>query len=239
MAVADIHGSEQDPRAVKAALKFARDFKPQVRVIAGDLWNFAALRKGASEDERAELLDVDYTAGEKFADSFFSSESANHLMLGNHDVRVWDLLKSPYAERRALGQFAVNDIKALVKKHHATLWPYDARAGVLRLGHLKIIHGYHAGLNACVQHARIYNNCIFGHTHAIESYQVPGLDQREARSIGCLCKLDQDYINRKTGKLKWSHGFAYGWLFSDGTYAVYQARSIGGKFYASSNIKAY
>jgi Icc-related predicted phosphoesterase len=45
--VSDIHGSMMDERACKAALSFTKDFKPDVKVIAGDLWDFSAIRKGA------------------------------------------------------------------------------------------------------------------------------------------------------------------------------------------------
>ncbi len=84
-----------------------------------------------------------------------------------------------------------------------------------------------------------FSNCVFGHIHSIESFQTPGLEQKEARSIGCLCSLDPDYANTKTAKLRWAHGFAYGLLFPDGTYKISQARNIQGKFYASTNFKAY
>jgi Icc-related predicted phosphoesterase len=40
--VSDIHGSMMDERACKAALSFTKDFKPDVKVIAGDLWDFSA-----------------------------------------------------------------------------------------------------------------------------------------------------------------------------------------------------
>ena len=239
MIVSDIHGNEQDAGAVAAALKFSTAFKPDIRVIAGDLWDFAAIRKGASEEDRSQSMWTDFEAGKKFADDFYTESSANHLLLGNHDIRVWDMFDSTDGVKRDLADVMIGDIKLLARKHDAILYPYDSREGVLKIGHLKVVHGFHTGVSACALHARIYGNVVFGHIHSIESYQVPGLDQREARSIGCLCKLNQKYIDRKTAKLRWSHGWAYGWLFSDGTYQINQARSIDGNYYATREITTY
>ncbi len=237
--VSDIHGGIMDHRACDAAISFTRDFKPDVRVIAGDLWDFSAIRKGASEDERSLSMLDDYDAGRTFADTFFKGAGEKHLMLGNHDIRPYDLLRSPDAVKRDLGDRMVNDITWTAKANGARLWDYDARTGVLDLGHLRVVHGYHTGASACAHHSRIYGNVVFGHCHSIESYQTPGLKQQEARCIGCLCNLNPDYANRKTGKLRWAHGFAGGFLFNDGTYSLFQVREVEGKFYAPSEFKAY
>jgi hypothetical protein len=117
--------------------------------------------------------------------------------------------------------------------------PYDSRHGVLKLGHLTVIHGYHAGAGAAQAHAKVYGNCVFGHTHSIEVNAIASLEPEEARGIGCLCKKDMPYINAKTGKLRWSQGWAYGLLFDDGTYHLEQARKIGDTFICADNFKAY
>lgn len=237
--VSDIHGSMLDERATNAALAFTKDFKPDVRVIAGDLWDFSAIRKGASEDEKQLSMRDDYDAGATFANEFFKGSGEKHLMLGNHDIRAHDLRLSPCAIKKDLGEMMVRDINQLAHRNSAKLWDYDARTGVLDLGHLRVVHGFHTGMSACAQHSRIYGNVVFGHIHSIESFQTPGLEQREARSIGCLCSLNPDYANRNTGKLRWAHGWGFGWLFSDGTYQINQARNVEGDFYAATEINKY
>ena len=237
--VADIHGSQIDERASEACLAFTESFKPVIRVIAGDLWDFSAIRKGASADEQAQGMAEDYEDGVAFANRFFKGGKENHLMMGNHDVRVYDLAGSCDGVRGDLGQRMVMDIESLARKNKAKLWPYDSRLGVLEIGKLKVVHGYHTGMSACAHHSRIYGNVIFGHVHSIESFQTPGLNQQEARAIGCLCKLDLDYANRKTGKLRWAHGWAAGYLFEDGTYTLWQIRGINGKFYAPTGLQCF
>lgn len=237
--VSDIHGIQQNGGAVKSCLAFVKDFKPDIRVIGGDLWDFAAIREGASPEERQQSMRADFDAGVEFANAFFAKDAENHLMLGNHDVRAYDLRNSVDGVRADLGKKMVEDIEYLGRRHKARVYPYDSRHGVMEIGHLKVVHGFHTGMSACANHSRIYGNVIFGHVHSIESFQTPGLKQQEARAIGCLCNLDMDYADRKTGKLRWAHGWAYGWLFPDNTYQLHQARSVDGRFYASTEIKSY
>jgi len=73
----------------------------------------------------------------------------------------------------------------------------------------------------------------------VEVNAIASLEPEEARGIGCLCKKDMPYINAKTGKLRWSQGWAYGLLFDDGTYHLEQARKIGDSFVCADNFKAY
>lgn len=239
LVASDIHGSEKSERATEACLAFTDDFKPDIRVIAGDLWDFASIRKGAGEDERKLSMRDDFEAGADFARRFFRGGKKNHLMLGNHDVRVWDLLESTDGAKVDCAQMMIDSIKALAAQCKAQLWPYDSRDGVLRLGQLNVVHGYHTGASACAHHSRIYGNVLFGHVHSIESFQTPGLKQQEARAIGCLCNLNPAYANRKTGKLRWANGWAYGFMFSDGTYQLHQTREIEGKYHASTEVKSY
>jgi hypothetical protein len=105
------------------------------------------------------------------------------------------------------------------------------------MGHLCVVHGYFTGAYACAQHAKVYRNCVFGHIHAIEAFCVPGLEHQEARSIGCMCDLNLQYMDAKPAKLKWSLGWGYGLLFPDGTYTIYQAREIGGKIVVATDFK--
>jgi predicted phosphodiesterase len=238
--VSDIHGSQADPRATAAALAFTKYYKPEIRVIAGDLWDFPALRAGADDNDRSVSMAEDYEAGRQFAREFYRGGKENHFLHGNHDMpRVERLMGSPDAVKRDLGERMATDIGNTMRECNAKTYPYDARHGVLNIGHLKVVHGFHTGAGAAATHSRIYGNVVYGHAHSIETYQTPGLNQQEARCIGCLCRLDMDYTNHKTGKLRWAHGWAAGWVFPDGTYQINQIRGVNGKFHAATEIKEF
>ncbi len=47
-------------------------------------------------------------------------------------------------------------IEGLMRKSHAKMLPYDSALGVLDLGKLRVLHGYHTGTAACRSHANVY-----------------------------------------------------------------------------------
>ena len=239
MAVADNHGDMVDPGTLAALVDFLGEWKPHVRVHVGDNFDFRNLRKGASDDEKAASLQDDWDQGTDFLRTIFDGGQENHFLRGNHDERLWDFRGSATGLLRDYATDGCKRVEATVKKCGAKMLPYDAADGVLKLGALSVVHGYHAGVGACRQHAAVYRNCIFGHVHTIESAPVASLEPAEARSIGCLCIRDMDYINKKTGKLRWAQGWAYGLIFDDGSYQLFQTRNIGGRFYAASEVSIY
>ena len=118
------------------------------------------------------------------------------------DNRFW-----PEFARRDLGSIAAERGQDVFLRRLARLAHFTLSVG--RIGH-----------GACRMHAAIYRNSAFGHVHTIETAPVPAIEPAEARSIGCLCRRDMDYINAKTAKLRWGQGWAYGLLFEDGTYHI-------------------
>ncbi len=235
----DLHGDMQDAESVVAILAFIKDFKPEVRVFAGDLFDFRNLRKGASDEDKAASLEDDWDAGIDFAQKFFAGASEAHMLLGNHDWRLWNLRDNCVGLVRDYAIDRIKQFEAHAKRWRAKVLPYDSALGVLQLGSLAVIHGYHTGLGAAREHARAYQNCVFGHTHTIESTAISSLKPAEARGIGCLCKRDMEYANAKTGKLRWGQGWGYGLLFEDGSYVLNQARKINGVFHCATQFKSY
>ena len=237
----DNHGDMADPAICEALFAFIKDFKPEVRVHAGDCWDFRNLRRGASDDEKAASLVEDWEAGTDFVRRFFDGGRSNFFLRGNHDERLWHFSESATGLLRDYARDGIKRVEQLVGRQcKAKMLPYDAAAGVLDLGSLRVIHGYHHGMGAARAHAAIYRNCLFGHVHTIESAPVAALEPAEARSIGCLCKRDMGYVNAKTGKLRWGQGWAYGLLFEgEGQYQIWQARGINGRVYAATGVRSY
>lgn len=223
----DVHGDMQDTATVKAFLDHAKVWKPKIRICGGDLWDFRPLRKGASEDERRESLSKDYQAGVRWFEAF----KPTHFLRGNHDERLWELAERGDGVAADYAAQAIGEVEAMVKAHKCAMLPYHKRDGVLRIGHLKILHGFASGVYAARQHALVYGSCIFGHIHAIDEHAIPGLERRVARAAGALCRLDMPYNARHMNTLRQANGWVYG-LLNDrtGDYVVFQAERIGGKW---------
>jgi predicted phosphodiesterase len=237
--VSDNHGDMADAASVGALWSFMRDWKPEIRAHAGDAYDFRNLRRGASDEEKAASLADDWEAGNDFLRRFFDGGTSNHFLRGNHDERLYEFRNSCSGMLRDYASDGIKQMEAVVKKCRAKMLPYDSDLGVLKLGKLSVLHGFHAGVSACRTHAAIYGSCLHGHIHSIEVASVASREPVEARSIGCMCVRDMDYVNKKTGKLKWAQGWAYGLLYPDGNYMLFQTRNIGGQFYGASEIKTY
>ena len=232
LAVFDNHGDMADPGAVRAMFDFKKHFKPTLTIHGGDCFNLVCLRKKASQEEEFEDLAPDIDAGT----DFLKRLAPDVFLRGNHDERLWDAAKS---HNPVLARFAsmciANDVMPAVGR--AQMLPYHKRLGVYRLGHLKVIHGYHSGITAARQAALVYGSVLLGHVHAIDCYAIPGLERRVGRVAGCLCQLDQDYNRAQPATLRQSHGFAYGLSYPTGEYVTWQAECVAGRWVFPSEFR--
>src|SRR5690606_21280541 len=216
--VADTHGDMIDHAAYAAFREFVKLFKPDLRIHGGDFVDLRALRQGATEDERAEGVKADVLEGIDFLKWY----RPHALLLGNHDHRLWRVAQ--YARDHTKREYAAQLIDLIETELPRTQFiPYGKR-NVYRMGHLKMIHGYHSGLTAAKRAAEVYGSVLMGHVHAIDHYSIPSIEPRMGWAVGCLCKLDLDYNASQPNTLRQAHGWAYGLLYPDGTYHPEQAK---------------
>jgi predicted phosphodiesterase len=221
----DNHGDCQDPKAIRAATKFLDLWKPTIRIHAGDNWDFRPLRRKASEEEKRELMRADFDAGMKF----FKVFKPTHFLRGNHDERLWDLAKENKGIMSEYARSLIAEAKNTLDKFGSKMLPYEKRKGVLKLGKLRVIHGYCHGVTAARRSAQAYGSVFMGHAHSIQSSSIEGLDNRVGHIIGCLCLLDMDYSRATMASLVHRHGFRFGVIHrKSGIYQSWQAESING-----------
>jgi hypothetical protein len=215
----DVHGDQQNAAAVKAFHRFCDDFKPQRKILGGDLWDFAALRRGASEEEKRTPLQPDYDKGVEFFERF----QPDAAMLGNHCARLWRLAAQHSGPLSDYARQLVRDFDRLSRSVRCRALPYR-KGDVLRLGPLNVVHGFFAGLDACRKHAAVYGPVVYGHVHTAEHCIVPHYPTRkEAWSAPCLARLDMEYAEATPATLRWVNGWIYG-AFKGRKYHVETAR---------------
>jgi hypothetical protein len=229
----DLHGDMQDKTAVDALFKFCDSWKPEVRVFAGDLWDFRPLRRRADEHEKRERMQHDYDAGMMFLKRF----RPQTFLLGNHDQRLWDLRDNGQGVVADYAETGVREIENECDKLKCKIYPYDKRRGIFRLGHLKVIHGFFAGVTAVRRTAQAYGSVLMGHGHAIDQASIEGVEKRIGRMIGALCRLDMDYNRAQVGSLRHAHGWAFGVVADSGAYQVWQAESVHNKWIVPTGVK--
>lgn len=229
----DFHGDMHDPTAVKALLRFCDMWKPELRVFGGDLFDFRPLRKKADAEEKRQSMMQDYADGVGFLREF----APNVFLRGNHDERLWDLAQEDNGILSDYARKASQEIEAELHKMRCRMLPYDRRTGVYKVGHLKMLHGYAAGVHAARKHALVYGSCLFGHIHSIDHVTLERIERTMARSVGCLCALDMVYSRATMGSLRHAHGWAYGVVNSKtGDFHVWQAEKVGGQFMVAADI---
>lgn len=236
----DNHGDWIDHTVEDKFFKWLSDWHPEIRIHSGDLFDFAPLRNGASQEEKAQSMQDDFEAGKRFAKRFFSAGETKVYLRGNHCQRLWDLLEKQDGTLRDFANDKTKEIERLMRQWGVRMMPYDARLGVFKMGKMQVIHGYKSGINATRQHATIYRNVIHGHDHAqgivpVENIDGPAL----AMGTGCLCHIDMPYNQRQTNKLRHQQGWVYGVIFNDGTYQAFQAKRVGNNFTLASDVKTY
>lgn len=204
----DLHGDRQDEKAVKALKKFKAEFKPKFVAFLGDLFDFRALRTGASKEEKMHSMQADFEAGMEFLDWF----KPKVITLGNHDQRLWDIVEKDGLKKSGplvdYASLLIEEFNDFVKKNRVTVLPYGKRKGVFQYGDHKLVHGFD-GLDPA-RMAAVYGNCLYGHGHAIRSAPAPAMETKVAKMIGFLADKDMDYNRAQTRTLDQQHGWAYG-----------------------------
>lgn len=229
----DSHGDMQSKSTVKAFLKFCDLWKPKYRIFGGDNWDFRPLRGKATDEEKRESMKKDFEAGMDFIKKF----RPHFFIRGNHDERLWELAERGDGVRSDYAQLGIKEVEKELKAMSCRMLPYHKRDGVLRIGHLKVLHGFFCGVYAARQHALVYGSCLFGHVHDVTEHSIPGLERRVARCGGCLCTLDFPYAARTPNTLRQSQGWPYGVINSrTGEYIVWQAERINGHYITAHGV---
>lgn len=238
--VSDTHGDMIDPVMEAKFFDWLADYKPRIRIHAGDVFDFRPLRNGASLEEKQESMSADLEAGMSFLERYFKTGTDKWLLWGNHDDRLFDLANGGEGPLKDHAKALLRDITKALKQLGVRTLPYDARNGVLQIGHLKVVHGYHAGAGGIRQHAMIYGNVMVGHCHTQDCCPVPCIHGPAlAMGIGCLTYIDHAYNKRQTNKLRHQQGWIYGSLFGNGEYSAYQAKRVGDRVVAATQFKTY
>jgi len=203
------HGMLVCPKAVKVAQRFMADWKPKHRVHLGDAFDFAALRRGASPEERAEKMKYDYQCGIQLLEWY----KPQILTLGNHDYRIWRAAHetSNAVQAELLESFCM-EVEDTFRKMGIKWTEYGvANYAQLPMGGVKLLHGYMSTMNPAKSHYERYGDCILAHVHKPDYHEARHIDGGKAYTVGTLADISRmTYADSYTAKLGWRQSFLYG-----------------------------
>ncbi len=204
---ADLHGYHQNRKVVREFLSFVEDFRPKHRFSLGDDMDITALRKGASDDEKASPLRHDVNMGMEFLDKYRPQVKLN----GNHCHRLWLAAKKEGLVAE-LARKLIEEITEQLRKQKCRIIPYGKRS-YYQFGDRKLLHGTVAGVGAARKVAMHFGHSFFGHIHS-EQLATFGRVESPVVAMSCpaLCKLDADYNNAHTETLSQANGWIYGYI---------------------------
>lgn len=224
----DRHTPEHDPLVDYIVADFLRDFKPHIRVAGGDWQTVDQVSK--FEDEGVTSLKEEFRLNRDALRAF----GITYYLEGNHEERLRRIGTTIDPRLRSLMDLEEN---LQLKKLGIKLIPYHPKRGVLRIGHLKVLHGFFANEYVAKKTAGIYGSCVFGHCHRFQTFQSKqAFENNVGFAIGMLGNLNQSWADDKA-PMGWSQGFAFGYLHRNGWYDLYPVRILEGR--VAINGKVY
>lgn len=220
-------GPLHDLKALKIALAFAKDWKPDVVILGGDMLDCGPVShhlKGKQHSlEGLRLLRDATELRQQVLEPLEALKPAKLVYAeGNHEKWLNDVLEDiPGLD----GFLSINNLLKLEEKG----WQLIPQGGHYKLGKLYFVHGdtvKGGGAFKAKQAMDLYDrNIRFGHYHSTQTFcKHRPLDVDEPKTavmVPCLCRRDPAYLKGiPTG---WVTGFLYGTVLPDGGFSDHVA----------------
>jgi hypothetical protein len=212
----DLHDRFLDKRTVDAMFSFIKSFKPNIRILGGDIFDMTALRAGASVSDQG----VSISDGIAIAEDFIKRFEPSVSLFGNHEDRIAATINNNIGPIKEYASIIYDEVHRIYEDVNCKTIDYNKRL-YYQLGNYKVIHGFYAGLTAVKNHSISYGgNVIHGHTHSPGVYSVPSVNESIAISSPCLCNVDYEYNKKAPSSLSHKNGWVYGTMSRSGECSV-------------------
>lgn len=210
--ISDIHAPFQDDIAIEAMILFARWWKPDTIVFIGDVVDFYAISSFVKDPKRELELEKELTTAKDIIGLICKMlpNTKRYFIKGNHEARLQKYL---WTQAKALAQLNELRLERLLD-FKAQKIEY-VETGQMKYHGLIVKHGNvvrkYSGYTARAEFEKNGMSGVSGHTHRLSVYY----HNNEAGSfvwteIGCLCKLDAEYLQGQAPN--WQTGFGIGYF---------------------------
>jgi len=217
----DTHVKFMFEPAVNAFLKFCQWYEPNIHMIMGDF----ADCEGIAHWEPHNLAPRRIVPEMKIARALLRKTvehtptcSTRIYLEGNHEYWIQlAMTRMPefFDEIEELGiEINLKTLLAL-EKFGYEMFPLNH---LVKIGRAHFTHGIFTQQHHAKKHLDVFKgNIYYGHLHDKQSHNQTSLDgDMEAASLGCLCRLDAQFLKGKPNN--WSHNFGIFEFFRDGQY---------------------
>lgn len=241
----DMHVPVHDRKALSAVLKYAKDESFDEVIQIGDFMDMMVVSSHEKENARGlegMRLEADYKLGREILDGITkavqvkNSKCKRVLLEGNHEYRI-----ERFIDKYPGFEGLVEIEKGLELTVSGWKWVRAwSKGDIYGVGNLFFTHGrYHNDHHAKTHATRYAVNLIYGHVHSIQTYSLPRFGSNKAviaRSIGCLCNLNQGYM--RGAPTAWQQAVADIWVDYSGRSTISLIEISDGRFVAP-NGKTY
>ena len=228
--VSDIHAPFQDNMAIKAIISFGKWLKPDKIIFMGDVIDFYAISKFSKDPVRAMRLQNEIDEAHSIL-RIFRKEFPKVEMVylkGNHEARLQGYLWSKASELSGLRNMSLVSLLGL-----DGLNIQYVSNGRMKFRNFIIKHGdivrKHSAYTARGELEATGLSGISIHTHRLSTHYLSNEGGNYVwYEGGCLCKMNQEYMQGKYPN--WQQGFAFGY-FKKGSakYNIHLVNIINGK----------
>ena len=210
--VSDIHAPYQDNSAIRAMIAFGKEFKPNRIIFMGDVVDFYAISSFSKDPFRALGLQKELdeaVAILKIMRKEFPKAKMDFIR-GNHEARLQRYLWNKASELSGLRNLTVPNLLKLGELNIA----YH-QTGRMKLRGIVVKHGdivrKFAGYTAKGENEATGISGVSVHTHRAASYFKTNEGGRHFwYELGCLCKLNAEYMEGKIPN--WQQAFGIGFF---------------------------
>lgn len=227
--ISDVHIPYQCKVSVRLMLDFLADYKPDLVILGGDIYDFYMVSDYERDPGRQNTLQDEFDEGRYFVKAINEISPAVVFLEGNHESRTSRLIgKNP-------GLFKLRSLEIPRAAELPSHWQYFPSQTHYKIGHLLALHGDVKGASeratnpAMTLFKRIKRSVVFGHHHRFGRHYDTDYDGkvRGGFANGHLSDLNQVKYLRSPD---WQMGFSTICLSADGElFAVQQHLIVNGR----------
>lgn len=209
LVISDAHLPYHDNDAITTCFDYAKEQKPDLVVLNGDIIDCFLLSKFV-KDPKARKFKDELDQLKQFVEIVKETFGCRIIYkMGNHEMRYQHFLWEKAKELEGIEEFELNSI---IQKRAPDVEIVSDKT-IIMLNELPLLHGHEFGkaifspVNvARGLHLRAKVSAIQGHSHKTSEHTETDLLGiiKTTWSVGCLCGLKPDYAPYNT----WNHGFA-------------------------------